>query len=423
MGIFEQHPIKISGDVSAGFEAVRTTFEQNMSRYAETCAQLCVYKGADKVVDLWAAPADNKNFDGDSLVNIFSSGKSLESIAIACLADRGLLSFDDKITDYWPEFGKNGKENTTIADMMRHEAGLAALTVSIDPNDLVPEAIKENRIGQVLENEAPYFRAEDLPREYHAISRGWIVNEVFRRIDPEGRTLGEFYWQEIHEDLGLDIHVGLQRQYLERRSPLVPIHPGRHIRETFKPNFMKRGVGHNMFQLAGNLIPVVKGLRQARTDLPPPLVGMKDIEFFNEAEMAMGETSSANTHASARGLAKLASIMACGGESGETRLLGEEGWQALHDNPKRSDMMAMSTAFTQGGVASFGELSPNPSRLEVSLNRGRDGFFGWMGLGGSVFQWHPEKQIGFAFVPTRLHMLDLVNERGKLLQQATLSCA
>ena len=45
-----------------------------------------------------------------------------------------------------------------------------------------------------------------------------------------------------------------------------------------------------------------------------------------------------------------------------------------------------------------------------------------MGLGGSVFQWNPEKQIGFAFVPTRLHMLDLVNERGKLLQQAVLEC-
>jgi hypothetical protein len=41
-----------------------------------------------------------------------------------------------------------------------------------------------------------------------------------------------------------------------------------------------------------------------------------------------------------------------------------------------------------------------------------------MGLGGSIFQWHPEKRIGFSFVPTGLHVLDIVNERGKAFQSA-----
>jgi hypothetical protein len=45
-----------------------------------------------------------------------------------------------------------------------------------------------------------------------------------------------------------------------------------------------------------------------------------------------------------------------------------------------------------------------------------------MGLGGSIFQWHPGKQLSFAFVPATLHLLDVVNERGKTLQAELLKC-
>ena len=54
--------------------------------------------------------------------------------------------------------------------------------------------------------------------------------------------------------------------------------------------------------------------------------------------------------------------------------------------------------------------------MEQVLNHGRESFYGWMGLGGSIFQWYPNYQIGFAFVPNSLHVLDLVNERGKAFQ-------
>ena len=59
--------------------------------------------------------------------------------------------------------------------------------------------------------------------------------------------------------------------------------------------------------------------------------------------------------------------------------------------------------------------------LDHAANSGRDGFYGWMGLGGSLFQWHPEQKIGFAFVPTRLHVMDFLNERGKAYQEAVLN--
>jgi hypothetical protein len=62
------------------------------------------------------------------------------------------------------------------------------------------------------------------------------------------------------------------------------------------------------------------------------------------------------------------------------------------------------------------------AQRERDFNEGREGFFGWMGLGGSLFQWHPEHQIGFGYVPTSLNVLDLYNERGKTYQAEVLKC-
>ena len=426
MGIFERQPLQVHGEVAAGYEKVRQQFTDHMQRYAETCAQLCVYKGGDKVVDLWAAPVDNKSFSGDSLINVFSSGKSLEAIVVAMLHDRALISYDAKVADYWPAYGQKGKETTTIADVMRHEAGLAAFNFSIEPDDLLTENIKQNRIGIQIEEHPQMYRNPNSSREYHALTRGWVINEIVRRVDPQGRTMGQILRQEIQEPMGLDVFVGLKQQELDRRSPLVPIEPGRHLRESMKPTFMRRGVQHNFAQLMTNLVPAFMRMRKSAGSgpdgpLPAPFVGMDGFDFFNRKSTAMGETSSANAHCTARGLARLASILACRGESGADRLFGDDTWAAMHANPKQADM-GMITTFTQGGVATFGELSDKPGSFEIALNTGRDGFVGWMGLGGSVFQWNPERQLGFSFVPTRLHVLDLVNERGKALQKAVLDC-
>ena len=84
--------------------------------------------------------------------------------------------------------------------------------------------------------------------------------------------------------------------------------------------------------------------------------------------------------------------------------------------------MNIQTSFTQGGLAYFSKDNTGQGAMNQALNRGREAFYGWMGLGGSIFQWHPEKKISIAFVPTSLHMLDLVNERGKTYQTELLRC-
>ena len=68
-------------------------------------------------------------------------------------------------------------------------------------------------------------------------------------------------------------------------------------------------------------------------------------------------------------------------------------------------------------------LPGQPAHINGIKSKGmRDGYFGWMGFGGSVMQWHPEWRIGFAYIPTYLHWYDLENLRGAKLQKKVLEC-
>jgi len=149
---------------------------------------------------------------------------------------------------------------------------------------------------------------------------------------------------------------------------------------------------------------------------------MGRMAFFNDPAFAMGETPSANANCTARGLAKIAAMMSLGGRWAGTEYLGKEAWQAMHDEPVEADMGIGSIIFTQGGVALFAKPTWKSTQLDTAINVGREGFFGWMGLGGSIFQWHPGYEIGFGYVPTSLNVLDFLNERGKAYQAEVLSC-
>ena len=416
---------KVNGEVAPGFEPVRQLYEQQMHTMAEENTQLCAYYRGEKVVDLWYSAADDSEFSADALVNVFSSGKSLEAIAVASLVSKGLLSYADRITDHWPEFGANGKEGVTIADLMRHEAGLANFDTSLDIEDLFTENIKQNAVGRVIEEHSLTYRdPEGGKREYHALTRGWIVNEVFRRVDPSGRTIGEFLREDIGVPLDADVFVGVSEQDLERVSKVSPLGFGYQLLQSLKPRFLGRRIVHNIFHILGTLIrmiPVI--IRGRRSPAPPPFTGMGGMGFFNEPRFSMGETPSANASCSARGLAKVGAMMTAGGRWEDREYLSEQAWTAMHENPVKADMGGfLTTRFTQGGVDSFTACGPGSTRAERAFNTGREGYYGWMGFGGSIFQWHPQQQVSFAFVPTSLHVLDFLNERGKRYQVEIQDC-
>ena len=445
--------IIIHGNVAPGFEPLKDLFRSEMRTKAEENAQLCIYYQGQLVVDLWASKSNNTDFTADSLVNVFSSGKSLETLAIASLVDRGLLNYNDQIADHWPEFAGNGKGGITVADLMRHEAGLVSFKYTFDPEDLLKENIKQNSVGSVIEGvRARIPKDYRKRRNYHALTRGWVVNELFRRVDPKERTLGEYLQEEIAQPMGADVNVGVRTEDLSRRAPVKGLNFGFYVKESFKPKFMGRKVVHSAMDLGAIFTPIALNVgkaiyknntakrkkvnvvrrepSQAEEKYSGPLRNLsfkrdreEAVNFFNQAIIAQGESASFNANCSARGLARVAAMMAAHGSFQGKEYFRESAWQALHAHAEPKSLGgSVTTHFTQGGLNLFTMIGSKKNAIDRSLNKGREGFYGWMGLGGSIFQWNAEHNIGFAFVPTSMHMMDLYNERGKVYQEEALRC-
>ena len=98
------------------------------------------------------------------------------------------------------------------------------------------------------------------------------------------------------------------------------------------------------------------------------------------------------------------------------QVLSPSSWEALHSNHTDGMLYTANSRFSQGGVNEFEEK-------DTSTTNGRLGYYGWMGYGGSVFQWHPELKIGFGYVPTLLSWIDLTNNKARLLQGEVVKCA
>ena len=172
------------------------------------------------VIDLYGKP-EKKWGDGEfgpnSMTQIMSSGKSVASILLAKMYEKGVMSYDEKVSTYWPEFAQNGKDKIEVADVMRHEAGLHRMYKTLETEDCWPANIKNNSIGSIIEQDTSIWH-EGFPRRYHAVSRDWISNEIFRRVDPEGRTMGEFL-KEIRSEFGIDIICGVTEDELKLIHP------------------------------------------------------------------------------------------------------------------------------------------------------------------------------------------------------------
>ena len=251
------------------------------------------------MVDIWGRVDPDNGFNGDSLTNVYSSTKSITSIMMAMAQERGLLDYGDKIAKHWPEFGQAGKEDITIADLMRHEGGLASFPEPIEITDVQPENIKKNCAGAKIAKMTPSW-PENGRRQYHACSRGWIANEIFRRVMPDNITLGEFLRTDLAGRLDADTHIG------NTKTNYFPV---RHIDGPVFGCFKKSlGLQSHMEIGITEFASLAMKLRGLVTK--PDIEGMTDFTIFNKPEYRSSETSSAGGNCSARGLAKLAAMMA-----------------------------------------------------------------------------------------------------------------
>ncbi|MDQ0464858.1 CubicO group peptidase (beta-lactamase class C family) [Caulobacter ginsengisoli] len=278
----------IQGTVAPGFEAVRAAFEANFLRegdYQELGAALAVYHRGALVADLWGGWADRartRPWRRDSLINVWSATKGAVAVAVARLVDTGLLTYEDRVADHWPEFGQAGKGDTTVAQLMSHQAGLPGFAEPTSVDDQLDWA---GCVGK-LERQAPLWPPGEAS-SYHAMTYGWLAGELIRRVT--GQTPGDFLAEQVAGPLGADIFVGLPPALEDRVAEIV-----------------------------GPTAPLDEALLAA---LPPAALmalsnPQQDPESPNRREWRAAQVPAANGHASALGLAKLYAALVFDGLDG-----------------------------------------------------------------------------------------------------------
>jgi len=195
---------------------IRAAFEANFERGLERGAQLVVYDDGERTVDLSGItlPENSalRSYDSDSISIIYSSGKVLASIAICILVDKGLLKFDARVSEYWPEFSKNGKGDILVRDVLCHDSGLFGFVRNLRKDETL------RSIGEVIENSSPFCKK----RVYHVYSRGLILNQICIRCNPKKRTMARLLEDELFSKIGLTDHIILGQP---REESLKRVHP------------------------------------------------------------------------------------------------------------------------------------------------------------------------------------------------------
>lgn len=209
--------VQVDGLVEPGFEAVRDAFVRNFDEHGEVGAGFSLHVEGRKVVDIWGGVADQTSgrpYDDNTLQLVFSSTKGATATCLNLLVQRGLVDVDEPVATYWPEFAQAGKESIPVRWLMCHKAGLP----TTDKRLGLEEILAWDPIIEALEVQEPLWEP-GTQHGYHAVTFGYLLGEVIRRVD--GRSLGQFFAEEIAAPLGLEFWIGLPESEEPRVSPMI----------------------------------------------------------------------------------------------------------------------------------------------------------------------------------------------------------
>src|SRR5271165_3219049 len=132
------------------FESVRAALARNLDSGEELGASLVLDIDGDIVVDLWGGFCDEGRtvpWSEHTITNVWSSTKTVTSLAALTLADRGELDVDAPVAAYWPEFAANGKQGVLVRHLMSHSSGVSGLDQPAVVEDLYDWAKATSRMA------------------------------------------------------------------------------------------------------------------------------------------------------------------------------------------------------------------------------------------------------------------------------------
>jgi CubicO group peptidase (beta-lactamase class C family) len=348
----------VQGRCDPRFEAVRAAFVHNFDSGADVGACVAVTIDGELVVDLWGGYVDKARatpWREDSIITVFSTTKTMTALCALLLADRGELDFDAPVARYWPAFAANGKEGVLIRHVLGHTAGLPGLDEPVTADDLYDW----EKITGLLERQAPWW-PPGTASAYHAFTQGYLMGEVVRRIT--GQSLGTFFALELAEPLGADFHIGLDPRHDHRVGQIIP---STEPPPEAEPTSIFARIANN-----------------------PPVVG----DISHDPRWRRAEIPAGNGIGNARSVARIQSLLACGGETAGRRLMSRGGCEAVMR--QQCDGIDLSWNFPmRWGLGLALQLD--------KLSFGSRAVF-WGGAGGSLIVVDFEHRMSVAYVMNRM---------------------
>eukprot|EP00732_Lithocolla_globosa_P001071 Lithocolla_globosa_v1_NODE_477_length_3946_cov_89.942688.p1 type:complete len:494 gc:universal NODE_477_length_3946_cov_89.942688:1585-104(-) len=443
--------VETTGRVTNAFHPVQQALQEMLSQGAFYGATVAVWQQGELVVDL-AGGRDlisGEAYQSNRPQLIYSSGKVVESIAIALLVEQGLIQYSDLIVKFWPEFGENNsfKAKLTISDLLRHDSNLAWFQSHesiVNFQQLVSMEQEPNVIDRKLENMVPsagddggnHIFPERLPRFYHGVMRGLILDGIVRRIDPSGRHLCQLLQDVVGQAIGhkeasqqfYSCFKGLKQQekqdLMDKTYFYIPFSPLRSFSLLLfgtlgLVDISPRSVGILRQVLTEPDAEISKCLFRSIDQGDPFAFDPLKADHNSFAFRSVVGATSSNVHTNAHVLAQLA------GEFLLTdHLFSEDTRKKLleldpEEATKRDYVLNLNTSFTQGGVSLMGSSfweeyckAEYPSKKDLCP---KGEWYGWTGAGGSFFVFSIDLKTAFSFVPSSFHTLNHISPHGLTL--------
>ena len=380
----------IHGHTTAQFTPVKQAFA-NLWQDIEVGASMCVFHKGRKVIDLWGGylhPVSESRapelWQADTLVNVYSATKGMATLAFAILVGEGKANYEDKVSQYWPEFGAAGKKDITIAQLLSHQAGLCGVEKTLSVADLYDW----DKMTRLLAEQTPLWKP-GVGSGYHAVTWGYFPGELVKRIT--GKTLGQYFDEKVRQPLRADFFIGLPDSEFNRCASLIGPNRARK-----KPAVARKTTTTDLYPIAL---------------LNPPISPYKDAcsPAWRRAELA-----ASNGHASARGMATIYAAMSMQGQLNGTVIVSPQALEAATQIEVRNDIDKVTGAVVRRSrgfiLNTDGCYGPNPDA------------FGHAGAGGSMAYADPHEQLSFAYAMNQMQADPRAIPRSKILTDAVFSC-
>ncbi len=361
-------------------------FKENFEKFGEIGAAISVWQNASLVIDLDGGFRDARReqpWTKDTIVGIWSATKGLGSACLLHVLQQLKIDIGCRVTQFWPEFGQAGKEAITVAQLLSHKAGLAALEQQVDIFDY-------EGVIDALEKQEPNW-PPGTGHGYHARTFGFLVDELVRRI--AGAGVSEYWQTNFAEPLGLDVWIGLPEKENARvatmyaaRAGKLPSPDNRQSRADFYRDLTKPGTfAHKVFSSP---------------------CGLKAVSEINKPEIRALPIVSFGGIGSANSLAKFYAMLAGGGHLEDREFFSEQTllWMTTTLTDGIDRVFQIPTAFSAG----FMKDSAQSTRKIFGRSASS---FGHPGAGGSHALADLENKISFAYVMNQMERSVLPNAK------------